>query len=66
MVSYDVPYEVSYRGSYGEVNRGAGQITGREMISPLCRGGILPTKMRVIPLYQESRKGGVRNDRKRR
>lgn len=65
MVSYDVPYEVSYRGSYGEVNKGVRQITGREMIS-LVQGGILPTKMPVILLYQESRKGGVRNDRKRR
>lgn len=33
VVSYDVPYEVSYRDSYGEVNPGAGGNTKCEMIS---------------------------------
>jgi len=51
VVSYDVPYEVSYRGSYGKVNTVAGQKTGREMISP-GPVGILPIKIRVILLYQ--------------
>ena len=40
MVSYDVLYEVSYRGSYGEVNKVVGQKMGCEMISH-CLGGIL-------------------------
>jgi len=36
--SYDVSYEVSYRGSYGEVNTGTGQKIVCEMISHRPRG----------------------------
>jgi hypothetical protein len=61
--SYDVPYEVSYRGSYGEVNKVVGQKTGCEIISH-CLGEILLRKMPVILLYQENKKGGVQNDRR--
>lgn len=64
MDSYDVPYEVSYRGSYGEVNKVVGQKMVCEMISH-CLGEILLTKLPVILLYQENKKGGVQNDRRR-
>ena len=64
MDSYDVPYEVSYRGSYCEVNKVGGQQKGCEMISH-CLGEILLTKMRVILLYQENKKGEIQNDRRR-
>jgi len=62
--SYGVPYEVSYRGSYGEVNKVVGQKMVCEMISH-CLGEILLTKMRVILLYQENKKGEIQNDRRR-
>lgn len=49
MDSYDVPYEVSDRGSYGEVNKVVGQKMVCEMISH-CLGEILLIKMPVILL----------------
>ena len=42
MVSYDVPYEVPDRGSYGEVNKVVGQKMGCEMISHCLVGILLP------------------------